>query len=1117
MPSPTNNWVETAGPQSSMNRWRVCSVKTYKTTFVVQGHQVSVSITLTASNRTQRNYANEAKLFAESMMRQPDVQQQILSGRSGQPASEIEITYLRSTGDSNVGGGTVVQNKGDGTNRVLVALSENLAAGGGGSERMQHAEKLFHEVVGHGLNLTQNSSHWWDGPVNYTPGDSVSTVVSRYDALDSDFATLAARVRSANSIQEVAAVLKTGYATGILTADKVLRDIYGTGLSLQGLKNTYGEEWVDYARANATQHKLAVIYRELTRAGSTPTSQDISLLISRGILKPSAAGKSSNFTWDDFVPSDNLELAKSKVNGTQIVGGEARDTSGNVICPVAPGLLSLEEQRELLETFLKGSNGNKPTQAEIEAYINASYHGQIGSIVGSSLGNYLAKGDALKGIVYSSFLGEVGERVGLAIGGAAGIDLTQKVKNEVEFEWERISFSQHVLEKMRDAAAGTVSSILMADLANSLGMKGFGAELFTTASSSVVSQVLQNAFNNVSLWNGIRVAEVGSNGALTGKWDYTPARDLMANAIGSFLGAKLGAMVVRPETEAAVVLSSIGSAVGSYVALQSTGLASFLSLKTSSLAFNIIAPGIGAFVGFVLGALIGNLFGKKKKIRTPTANAETVLQLPYARYEVGATSAANGGNLELATAMAANARDILNGFIREITNGNDKALVSNVNGYGTTQSYGHTNSQLYVKINGLTTYVNSADEAVEKGTLAAIRNTYVVGGDLFMKRVVLQTAAEDLLAFSGDLQTARDYNFYSSSRELINGYIKEGYADISAADQSFYTGTNKDLVDKIVGGGVGSLSSAEQSQYANNKPQIDRVVQSVQAQTIATPWLVTLQRAGELKLDQWSVSDYYGGLRGFLESLGVGSAGSVFFEQITAGWVNTGVSGMHLSAPSSIFGLLPQAAADGRSVIVNDVTKWNLYASSGTTSQNNDFIHLDIDMNDETTATVWVESGYGEDYWNGWYWDYQWIDTSHWETQTVSGGDDVFIAGSGNNTLNGANGHDWLDGQGGNDVLHGGEGNDVLIGGAGNDLLYGGNGDDYLSGGDGDDWSPNGFGLWGGAGNDVLSGGSGVDALYGESGDDTFLVDNDGVYDHYEGGDGSDTASFERFSEVVGN
>ncbi|TCS10244.1 hypothetical protein EV278_119101, partial [Caulobacter sp. BK020] len=100
-------------------------------------------------------------------------------------------------------------------------------------------------------------------------------------------------------------------------------------------------------------------------------------------------------------------------------------------------------------------------------------------------------------------------------------------------------------------------------------------------------------------------------------------------------------MVVSPQTQAGVALSSIGSALGSYLVYARWGA-----------QLGSIIPGlgntIGAFVGFVLGALIGNLFGKRKP-KVPSASAETVLQIPYARYELGAVTVTNNGNRDLVT------------------------------------------------------------------------------------------------------------------------------------------------------------------------------------------------------------------------------------------------------------------------------------------------------------------------------------------------------------------------------------------------------------------------------------------------------------------------------------
>jgi Ca2+-binding RTX toxin-like protein len=567
-------------------------------------------------------------------------------------------------------------------------------------------------------------------------------------------------------------------------------------------------------------------------------------------------------------------------------------------------------------------------------------------VLGSTLGNLISGKNRLAGVVYSSFLAEVGERVGLALFGATTGNRTQSVKDSTNATFGQ-RFGNDVLARMQSAAVGLISSTLTLELANALGLKGFGAELFSTASSSVVSKVALNALNGKSLLDGLAIKE----GA---KWNFDAGFDLLGSALGSFIGAKLGAAIVRPETEAAVVLSSVGSAVGAF--LLGKGFSGFWSV--------FAATGVGAFVGFVLGALIGNLFGRKKKLRVPTASAETVLQLPYAQYAVGSTTSANGGNLNLVTYMAANARDILNGMLTQVTRGDEGALVSNLNGYGTTQKYGHTGNQLYVEVYGGRRNVNSADEAVEYGTLAAIRNTKVVGGDLFLKRVILSSTAQDLLAFSGDLQTAKDYQFYSNNRELINGYIKDAYASLSQADKDFYVGGNKDIVDALLNGGIEGLNAAQASSYNGNKAQFDRVLKAVGAQTIANPWMVTLMRASELKLDQFATSDFYGGLRGFLESMGV-NKGAAYFEdtnfRIANGGAGAVISVKTPKSTSGVFDVLPQALSgpdsndikDGRFQAINQGQwDWSTANPAGVYTQRG--VNINSDWSGNGNDVLWT-------------------------------------------------------------------------------------------------------------------------------------------------------------------
>ncbi|WP_223522449.1 retention module-containing protein [Pseudomonas sp. A-B-26] len=66
-------------------------------------------------------------------------------------------------------------------------------------------------------------------------------------------------------------------------------------------------------------------------------------------------------------------------------------------------------------------------------------------------------------------------------------------------------------------------------------------------------------------------------------------------------------------------------------------------------------------------------------------------------------------------------------------------------------------------------------------------------------------------------------------------------------------------------------------------------------------------------------------------------------------------------------------------------------------------------------------------------------------TLTGTAGDDVMVAGTGNNIINAGDGNDVLTAGTGNNELHGGAGNDLLFSGTGNDLLDGGTGIDTVN------------------------------------------------------------------------
>ncbi|MGY2280599.1 retention module-containing protein [Pseudomonas monsensis] len=113
-------------------------------------------------------------------------------------------------------------------------------------------------------------------------------------------------------------------------------------------------------------------------------------------------------------------------------------------------------------------------------------------------------------------------------------------------------------------------------------------------------------------------------------------------------------------------------------------------------------------------------------------------------------------------------------------------------------------------------------------------------------------------------------------------------------------------------------------------------------------------------------------------------------------------------------------------------------------------------------------------------------------TLTGTAGDDILVAGSGNNILNGGDGNDVLTAGSGNNEMHGGAGNDLLYSGPGNDLLDGGTGIDTVSYAHATAGVTVNLGLLGaqntlGAGTDTLSN---IENLVGSNFNDTLTGDN---------------------------
>ncbi len=367
--------------------------------------------------------------------------------------------------------------------------------------------------------------------------------------------------------------------------------------------------------------------------------------------------------------------------------------------------------------------------------------GSVGRIFGSALGNAIASDDQVESLVLSGTLGAITESIGQAIGtGLASDSLSQ-------------GFDTGLAElpyNLGNAAVGALSSLLTAELVNAVGVDGVIGDLANTAAGAVIGQIAQNLVNGVGsfadLFNGVQIG----------------------TAVASFVGSKLAAEVVSFDTVGGQIGSSIGSSLGVIAAAE--------LFKVGALA-GPLGAAIGAFAGYVLGGLVGSVFGG-----TPRSGADASWDAESGHFVANNIYSRKGGSKEAAAALATVAADTFNAVL-DATGGrvqNPTAI--------TTGNYGMRKGDFVYRAtsarskDAITFRVSPKDhdDAFEQLTRHGIwqglsdPDFAVVGGNIFVKRALYRTiesnassAEFDQHALLANLQLARDWSFYRSNTGAV--------------------------------------------------------------------------------------------------------------------------------------------------------------------------------------------------------------------------------------------------------------------------------------------------------------------------------------------------------------
>jgi Ca2+-binding RTX toxin-like protein len=426
----------------------------------------------------------------------------------------------------------------------------------------------------------------------------------------------------------------------------------------------------------------------------------------------------------------------------------------------------------------------------------------LGSIFGSTIGRQLGGSDPLQRTVFSVGLGTalqaLGREIDEAVGNAQDIGkLESAIKSGSAF-----------VDQLAVAGIGAVSSLLTAELVNAVGLDGIAAGVVNSAGGVVVQQMITNLATKAALFSGISPTSIGG-------------------AIGGFLGTKLASELVSFDTIGGQLGASIGSSV--FVAG-----GTYLLITQLSFVPGLLPVAALAFVGFLVGGLIGSLFGG-----TPRSGADVLWDPSTKQFSVENVSARKGGSKDAARSLASAVAGGLNGVIA--TTG---ALLVDAEAVQ-AGNYGMIKSNFVLRTTGVGTDTSSAkfsskakdaaSDLIDLGSYHALQDmrSRLVGGSVFTKRALAATL---------DLANGTPGN---------RGNGSDGEFSMTAL--------------------MGNISVAQDyERYLESSVAIDALIASEPQSVFAAGWAITFARAAELGLNRRNATDWVGGFGAWLDALADG-------------------------------------------------------------------------------------------------------------------------------------------------------------------------------------------------------------------------------------------------------
>jgi len=300
------------------------------------------------------------------------------------------------------------------------------------------------------------------------------------------------------------------------------------------------------------------------------------------------------------VSDDGDEIATTRTDGTSQVsklnqdGFQLEQSDYDAINNLIDRNLKTYEGITFNETYENGT-GTQVKATDPNGNVRTFNAGDLGQSLGSTIGSFLG-GNSLEGrIAASTVVGLIGRGLGTVLqqSGNWAQNITAIGAGGQSLADQTVGNAAGGLN-VSDAFAGGLSSLLVGEAAQALGIHGFAGVVFTSIGTSITTQLVKN-LGSIALQAGTEGIGEISSAALFAGFEGADFALNLENGIGGAVGGFLASQLVHATSIEGSIGGSIGSTIGAFIG-------TFIPIP-------FVGTFIGSFLGDIFGTLIGDLFG----------------------------------------------------------------------------------------------------------------------------------------------------------------------------------------------------------------------------------------------------------------------------------------------------------------------------------------------------------------------------------------------------------------------------------------------------------------------------------------------------------------------------